>query len=146
MSNLLSEIIRWAKSLKYWEQAILDKILAGETFTEETYQEIYKYLLEDERLIEKSDIERPALRFPDETKIPEERIPQPLRISKISNLQNVNALALGQTLTFGPQLTAIFGANASGKSGYSRVFGCAGFTRGDRKVYLNIPKHEVALK
>ena len=138
MSNLLSEIIRWAKSLKYWEQAILDKILAGETFTEETYQEIYKYLLEDERLIEKSDIERPALRFPDETKIPEERIPQPLRISKISNLQNVNALALGQTLTFGPQLTAIFGANASGKSGYSRVFGCAGFTRGDRKVYPNI--------
>lgn len=138
MSNVLSEIIRWAKSLKYWEQAILDKILAGETFTEETYQEIYKYLLEDERLIEKSDIERPALRFPDETKIPEERIPQPLKISKISNLQNVNALALGQTLTFGPQLTAIFGANASGKSGYSRVFGCAGFTRGDRKVFPNV--------
>ncbi|MBW1698216.1 MAG: hypothetical protein JRK26_15620 [Deltaproteobacteria bacterium] len=45
MSSLLPEIIRWAKSLKYWEQAILDKILAGESFTEETYQELYKYFL-----------------------------------------------------------------------------------------------------
>jgi len=138
MSSLLSEIIRWAKSLKYWEQATLDKILAGEAFTDETYRELYQYLLEDEGLIDKSQKERSGLRFSDETKIPEEAAVQPLRLSKIYNLRNVNALAPGQTLIFGPQLTAIFGGNASGKSGYARVFGCAGFTRGDKKVLPNV--------
>jgi len=138
MSSLLSEIIRWAKSLKNWEQSIFDKILAGEVFSEETYQEIYQYLLEDEGLTDKPDKERPKLRFPVEAKKPDEPISQTLRLSKISNLQNVNALERSQILTFGPQLTSIFGANASGKSGYARVFGCAGFTRGDRKVFPNI--------
>lgn len=124
----------------------MDKILSGETFSEETYQEIFQYFLEDEGLTDKPEKERPKLRFSVETKKPDETISQPLRISKISNLQNVNALAQGQTLTFGPQLTAIFGANASGKSGYSRVFGCAGFTRGDKKVFPNIINGSEALK
>ena len=124
--------------MKYWEQATLDKILAGEAFTGETYQELYQYLLEDEGLTEKLEKERPEIRFSDETKIPEEPALQPLRLSKIYNLQNVNALVPGQSLMFGPQLTAIFGGNASGKSGYARVFGCAGFTRGDRKVLPNV--------
>jgi len=138
MSSLLSDIIRWAKSLKYWEQSILDKILAEELFTEETYQELYRYLLEDAGLDKKSDEPRPELRFFDETNIPEETTPQHSRLTKISNLQNINALTEDQTIPFSPQLTAIFGANASGKSGYARVLGCAGFTRGDRKVFPNV--------
>jgi hypothetical protein len=138
MSSLLSEIIRWAKSPKYWEQAILDKILAGEPFTEETYQELYGYLLEDVGLIKNSDGPRPELRFFEETKVPDETPPQQSRLTKISNLQNINALAKEQTIPFSPQLTAIYGKNASGKSGYARVFGCAGFARGDRKVFPNV--------
>jgi hypothetical protein len=138
MSSLLSDIIRWAKSLKYWEQSILDKILAGEPFTEETYQELYGYLLEDVGLIKKSDEPRPEIRFFDEYQVSEETPPQQSRLTKISNLQNINALAKEQTIPFSPQLTAIYGANASGKSGYARVVGCAGFTRGDRKVFPNV--------
>lgn len=138
MSILMSEIISWAKSLKYWEQAILDKILAGDPFTQETYQELYRYLLEDVELIKKSDQPRPRLRFLDETKIPEKKLPQQSRLTKLSNLQNINALIKDQTIPFSPQLTTIYGANASGKSGYARVFGCAGFTRGDRKVFPNV--------
>ncbi|MFH1943247.1 MAG: AAA family ATPase [bacterium] len=138
MSIGISEILQWAKSLKYWEKATLDKILAGEPFTEETYQILYQYLLEDEGLIRKSDEPRPKLRFLDETKVSEEEPRQKSRITKIANLQNINALAKEQTIPFSPQLTAIYGANASGKSGYARVLGCAGFTRGDRKVFPNV--------
>ena len=54
MLDVMSEIIRWAKSLRYWEQATLDKILGGEPFTDETYQELYGYLLEDAGLRKKS--------------------------------------------------------------------------------------------
>ncbi len=138
MLDVMYEIIQWAKSLKYWEQAILDKILAGEPFTEDTYQEIYGYLLEDVGLSKKSEEPRPELRFFDEAKVPVESRPQQLRLSKISNLQNINALAKDQVIPFSLQLTAIYGANASGKSGYARVLGCAGFTRGDRRVFPNV--------
>jgi hypothetical protein len=41
----------------------------------------------------------------------------PIRLLSISNLQNVNALVPGQTLIFGPQMTAILGGNGSGKWG-----------------------------
>lgn len=138
MLDIMSGIIRWAKSLKYWEQATLDKILGGEPFTNEIYQELYGYFLIDVELRKKSDEPRPELRYLDETMVPEERPPKKLRLTKISNLQNINALAKGQVVPFSPQLTAIYGANASGKSGYSRVFGCVGFTRGDRRVFPNI--------
>ena len=138
MLDVISEIIRWARTLKYWEQLTLDKILGGETFTEETYQEIYTYFLEDVGLQKKPDESRPELKSLDETKIPEETSSKKVRLTKISNLQNINALAKGQEIPFSPQLTAIYGANASGKSGYARVFGCAGFTRGDRQVFPNI--------
>jgi ABC-type lipoprotein export system ATPase subunit len=138
MLNVISEIIRWAKSLKYWEQATLDKILGGEPFTDETYQELYRYFLEDVGLQKKSEGPRPKLQSLDETKIPEKTSPKTIRLSKISNLQNINALVKDQQIPFSPQLTAIYGANASGKSGYARVLGCAGFTRGDRRVFPNI--------
>jgi len=138
MLDVLSEIIKWARSLKYWEQAVLDKILAREPFTDETYQELYGYFLEDVGLRKKSDEPRPELRYLDETKVPEKTPPKKFQLAKISNLQNINALVKDQVIPFSPQLTAIYGANASGKSGYARIFGCAGFTRGDRKVFPNI--------
>jgi len=138
MLDVMSEIIRWSKSLKYWEQITLDKIFEGETFTDETYQEIYGYFLEDIGLEKKSDTSRQNLKSLDKMTVYEEASPKNLQLTKIFNLQNINALAKGQEIPFSPQLTAIYGANASGKSGYARVFGCAGFTRGDRKVFPNI--------
>ena len=54
-----------------------------------------------------------------------------VNLVSISELQGVNALVPHQKLTFGSSLTAIYGENGSGKSGYARVLGCAGFTRGD---------------
>ena len=138
MSDVMAEIIRWAKSLKYWEQATLGRILRGERFTDEAYQEIYGYFLEDVGLQKKSDDPRPELKSLDETNIPAEAPRRTVRLTQISNLQNVNALAKDQVIPFSPQLTAIYGANASGKSGYARVFGCAGFTRGDKQVLPNI--------
>lgn len=138
MSYVMSEIIRWAKSLKYWEQAILNKILGGAQFTDEAYKEIYGYFLEDVGLNSKSDDPRPELKNLDETNIHDGTPGKAVRLTKISKLKNINALAKDQSIPFSPQLTAIYGANASGKSGYARVFGCAGFTRGDRQVFPNV--------
>jgi energy-coupling factor transporter ATP-binding protein EcfA2 len=63
---------------------------------------------------------------------------KPILLKEISGLENVNALVPEQRLTFGEQLTAIFGHNGSGKSGYARMIGAAGFTRGDQEVLPNV--------
>src|SRR5262249_33748477 len=109
----------------------------GKDFVDAEYERLIQYLLEDKKLLEKSDEPRPDLKFLQNEMRETAEENRPVKLISISNLQNVNALALNQTLTFGDELTAIFGANGSGKSGYARVIGCAGFTRGDREVIPN---------
>lgn len=136
MTSVLSELSQWATTLPYWEQAALEKIVGGAKFTDEDYEELLQYLLEDAGLAEPKG-QRPVLHFPKEIDTGA-RPAKPVRLVSISNLRNINALVPGQILTFGPAVTAIYGGNGSGKSGYARVLGCAGFTRGDREVLPDV--------
>ncbi|SHG37832.1 AAA domain-containing protein [Desulfacinum infernum DSM 9756] len=136
--SILTQLSHWATTLPYWEQAALDKIVAGVNFTDEDYDELLQYLLEDAGLT-KPKGQRPTLGFPKDADASAQPA-APVRLIKISNLQNVNALVPGQTLSFGPAMTAVYGGNGSGKSGYARVLGCAGFTRGDREVLPDVTR------
>lgn len=138
MTSVLMELSRWATTLPYWEQAALDKIVAGVNFTDDDYNKLLQYLLEGAELA-KPKGQRPTLRFPKKIDAGAHSA-TPVQLINITNLQNVNALVPGQTLTFGPAVTAIYGGNGSGKSGYARVLGCAGFTRGDRDVLPNVTR------
>ncbi|MCG2767206.1 MAG: AAA family ATPase [Anaerolineae bacterium] len=138
MNRIQVELRRWAPTLDYWEQAALERVVAGVEFSDSDYEDLLRYLLEDAGLLERDGPRRP-LKFPFQEESHPERT-APVRLLKISNLQNVNALVSGQTLTFGSQLTAVFGANGSGKSGYARVLGCAGFTRGDQEVLPDVTR------
>lgn len=137
MANILTELRQWANTLPYWEQAALDKIVAGAQFTDSEYEKMLQYLLEDADLAKPID-QRPELQFLHIATTASQSSARQVKLTKISNLQDVNALVPWQTLTFGPSLTAIFGANASGKSGYARVLGCGGFTRGDKEVLPDV--------
>lgn len=138
MQTIMAKIVEWGKELPYWEQVALDKIIAGEEFTEETYDTLLQLLLEDEGLAEKSCV-RSVPRFYQQTSTPNTEGCK-TRIKKIANLKNINALAENQVLTFNAVLTVIYGQNGSGKSGYARVLGSAGFTRGDREVLPDVTR------
>jgi energy-coupling factor transporter ATP-binding protein EcfA2 len=138
MTNIFQEIGTWANELPYWEQVALDKILSGKVFEENDYKELLQYLLEDEHLVEQTS-ERKLLQFQDSL-LDSLDNNRSITIKQISDLCDVNALVSGQKLTFTPQLTAIYGQNGSGKSGYARVLGSAGFSRGDQDVLPNITK------
>lgn len=137
MSTVQTELIKWAKTLPYWEQAALDKIMSGSSLTNYDYDQLIQYFLEDAGL-EEAVSRRPELRFLEGEEAEKQEKSEPVRLMEISNLNNVNALAAGQTLAFNPTLTVIFGANGSGKSGYARILGCAGFSRGDREVLPDV--------
>ncbi len=111
-------------------------MMSGVSVGDTDYDLLVQYFLEDNGLIEPA-VERPILGFASDVHMQDQDM-QPVTLRAVSNLQYVNALVPGQTLTFCPKLTAIYGANGSGKSGYARVLGSAGFTRGDDEVLPDV--------
>ena len=138
MAGVISEIVGWARSkLKYWEQLALYKVMAGEELNDQAFNDLLHHLLVDSALIpEESD--RADINLEAFEKHVDPIISSNIQLCQIMNFQNVNALVSEQCLPFGPQLTVVFGANGSGKSGYARVLGCAGFMRGEVDVFPNI--------
>lgn len=139
MLSIVTEIKQWANELPYWEQAALDKVLAGGQFSDADYDKLLQYLLEDAGLAERTG-KLPPLQMLKTKTDDTESSGGLIRLEKIFNMNNINALVPGQTLLFCPTLTAIYGATGSGKSGYARVLGCAGFTRGDKEVFPDLTK------
>lgn len=138
MAGVISEIVNWAGlKLKYWEQLALYKIMAGEDFDDQAYKDLLHHLLVDNELIPTDD-ERPEINFDAFETQADQSVSSNIQICEIKNLQNVNALVTEQCLPFGPALTVVFGDNGSGKSGYARILGCAGFIRGEVDVFPNI--------
>jgi len=138
MARVINQIIKWVSQQPYWQQACFDKIFKGQDLSRADYHALLENMLQDGGLLPMPQ-ERPDLSF---YKIAQdssnEKIEEKIIIKELTNLKNINALAEDQRLTFHPQLTVIFGANGSGKSGYARVLGNASFTRGDKDVLPNI--------
>lgn len=139
MPSVIAEIRDWAKALPYWERAVLDKLLNEASFGEGDYEAALKYLLEDAGLAERVG-ERPKLQLLDLETPDREEAHKWVILTRLFNAKNVNALVPGQAIEFCPTLTVLYGANGSGKSGYARVLGCAGFTRGDREVLPDVTR------
>jgi hypothetical protein len=138
MAGVISEIVDWAGSkLKYWEQLALHKIMSGANLDDQAYKDLLQNLYIDFKLISDPG-NRPAINFDAFKKKANQAVSSQIQICEIKNLQNVNALVPEQCLPIGPGLTVVFGANGTGKSGYSRVLGCAGFMRGDAEVLPNV--------
>jgi len=125
----------WAIELPYWEQAALEKILGGVQFKEEDFEDLLNYCMEDAGLRERAGVKRPTLCFSSQP-IGAAK-PKSFRLEALSNLRNVNALAPAQRISFGSQLTLIYGNNGAGKTGYTRPLGCAAFALGERLVLPN---------
>jgi len=137
MANVIDEILEWVSRLEFWEQAAFDLLLSSKDISDKEIDRLVNFLLEDNNL-STSLTPRPDLHFKEYLASRDES--KNYKLNKIQNLQNINALAPDQTLEFGPNLTAIFGTNGSGKSGYSRVLASAGYTRGDEEIIPNITK------
>ncbi len=138
MASVISEIVDWADSkLKYWEQLALHKIMSGAILDDQAYKDLLEELYIDFKL--KPDRgNRLGIDFDAFKKKGTQAVSSNIQICEIKNFQNVNALVPAQCLPIGPALTVVYGANGAGKSGYTRVLGCAGFMRGDVDVLPNV--------
>jgi len=130
---ILDYLWEWTKEYGSWAKLLVKKIINLEdSLSDEELVSVYDEFLNnvfpsDEK--PSVDIERPSLTF-DTTN---------LQLLSMSEIEGVNKLAPGQILDFSNNITVIYGANATGKSGYSRILKTLGLCyQKENKVLCNV--------
>lgn len=135
ISTLENEIISYANGLPYWGVFLSEKIMHGKKITDTELYQAYAYVLEDLGLLPKSD--RPTINLStDSANL--NSVKSDIYLSKLSNIEGVNALSENQQIEFSPNLTVIFGNNGCGKSGYTRLFKRAFYSKTPEDILPNI--------
>ena len=135
--ELTRQILDWLKTQPFWLQYAGKNILRTGEVSDELMANALTYLKEDHGLLP-TPAARPDLAFEEQAgKVDDEA---PLLLEAIKNAVNVNALAEGQSIPIGPQLTLVYGGNGVGKSGYIRIMNNAFSSRGDKTILPNVFK------
>lgn len=119
--SLLTDILVWATAnLLPWQRDALRRLFQQQELTTQDLDDLYAMLKSARAMAD------PGNRQP--VPLAQEHLPAQVAdtasvvLRAVRDLKHVNRIAQGQTLEFSPKgITVIFGGNASGKSGYSRV-------------------------
>lgn len=125
--NIFEALSVWGKTLPSWQHFLLSKLVAAHDLPDEALDEVFSEYLIDQHLAGPV-----AVRVIWDMALPQfqEGAPTVIRtLTAMTSVSGVNALAAGETLSFGPRLTVVYGPNGAGKSGYARVLKSACFTR-----------------
>jgi hypothetical protein len=118
--NLNAELAQWSRSLPLWQQYAVSLLCKHDDLSPEQVKDVCRALLAQHSLGDwESDFTGFVLGARRDAALPPPASPPVLKA--IRNVRGVNALSPGQTLPVSPSLTVVYGANASGKSGYARL-------------------------
>ena len=132
--NVLKEILEWSQSRPEWQRDALRRLVS-------------KGELDDSDISALANLCKSRHGLGDrETPVPlnADHLPKsgaetkPVLLQSLTHHAGVNALAQDQTIQFGPSLTVVYGANAAGKSGYTRILKRACRARGAEEILGNV--------
>ncbi len=140
--TLEEAIQKWVSVLPRWQKHAVSLLNEHATLSDAQVDEVYRLLLADEGLSDTEEL--PEIDVFTMAGGAEEGVPKArFTLAEMRSLRNVNALPEKEVLRFGKALTIVYGANASGKSGYARVLEAAtGSSRSQRQVLPNVYKQE----
>ncbi|MDX6180541.1 AAA family ATPase [Flavobacterium sp. Fl-77] len=135
---ILNDIIDWAENKPVFWQVAIDRLIRNNELTENDIAELKEICKVDYGLSEFAfdEVDFDDLRnFANNSTSSDNVI-----LSKISNVDNVNALSKASELEFAPNgLTIVYGDNGSGKSSYVSILKHACNTRGHKpKINVNL--------
>lgn len=125
--NIFDALSAWGKTLPTWQHFLLSKLVEEVELSDAVLDEVFSEYLIDQNLAGPE-----AVRVAWNLALPQFEPGAPAVVSTLTTMtgvSGVNALAAGETLSFGPKLTVIYGPNGAGKSGYARLLKSACFTR-----------------
>ncbi|MBU6142168.1 AAA family ATPase [Patescibacteria group bacterium] len=119
--TMLEEIVEWSKSLPAWQSDALRRLFLRGKLTEADEAEILAMAKTHHGISQKTVPPAPVV-------LQTSHLPttssaaKPTILLSMKDVKNVNALATGQEISFGPTgLSIVYGGNGTGKSGYARV-------------------------
>ena len=133
-TTVLKEILAWSIGRPAWQRDALKRLVNHGSLGEEDISELATLCKKAHGLAQ----------GPSPVPLTERDLPSPDSISQSVSLRSlthaagVNALAPAQTIAFGPQLTIVYGENAAGKSGYTRILKRACRARGAEEILGNV--------
>ncbi|MBC7389831.1 MAG: AAA family ATPase [Opitutaceae bacterium] len=133
--SLETEIKKFANSLPYWAKFLAEKKLSGSGISDADIESSYLYLLEELQLVEESG--RPEILI-NYNPANAGNYKSDLSIKRLENVEGVNALIEKQTIEFNPNLTVIYGANGTGKSGYTRLLKKVFYSKSPEEILHNV--------
>ncbi len=132
-ASVLAEILRWSGERPAWQQDALRRIFLSGALTGKDIADLVEIVKATHGLSDP----RPAVPL-DSSHVAAGANAAPVRIVRVTHHEGVNALASEQTLSFGPALTVVYGNNAAGKSGYTRILKQACRSRSSEGVIGNV--------
>lgn len=133
--TLETEVKKFAEGLLYWAKYIAGNILSGNVISDNHIDISYSYLLEELKLKEATKKIDISINY----KTSNAGIyKSDLLFTKLENVEGVNALIEYQTIEFSPNLTIIYGANGSGKSGYVRLLKNVFYSKAREEILQNV--------
>ena len=132
--SILDEILEWSLTRPLWQRDALRRLIMKGELEETDIKELTNLCKSQHGLGYKNQ--------PDP--LDAKHLPQSGAMKKTVSLESlthhagVNALAHDQTIEFGPHLTVVYGANAAGKSGYTRILKRACRARGAEDILGNV--------
>ncbi len=135
IATLDTEVKGFANGLSYWTKYLAEKILAGNAITDIEINTAYSFLLEELTLIPTTNKPDISINY-NGGNLGNYKLD--LLFSKLENVEGVNALTENQVIDFSPNLTIIYGANGSGKSGYVRLLKKVFYSKTPEDIVHNI--------
>jgi energy-coupling factor transporter ATP-binding protein EcfA2 len=135
IETLETEVKKFADGLPYWAKYLAERILSGNIISDNDINASYSYLLEGLQLSNK--INKPEITI-NYNAANAGHYKSDLFLTKLENVEGVNALTENQIIEFSPNLTIIYGSNGSGKSGYVRLFKNVFYSKAPEDILQNI--------
>ena len=113
-------LVNWANSRDHWVRLLIAVVLAARRgLSEDVIRKFYEHLLREKELAAAGGepVSVPAIQHDGKSGDPEKA----LRLTKLSGVANVNALAADQEIVFHPRMTVLYGETGAGKTGYVRI-------------------------
>ena len=132
--DVLAEILTWSKHRPLWQRDALRRLVLTGALDDADIASLGEICKSTHGLTGQQQV----------TPLAKEHLPSNssnagrVNVHSIFHKRGVNALAEDQTLKFGSQLTIVYGDNAAGKSGYTRILKSACRTRGVEPILGNV--------
>src|SRR5579885_480117 len=133
-NDLPAEILRWSQGRPAWQRDALRRLFSAGGVTRKDVDDLVSICKSERCLIEHAP---PKLLAGDHLAIKSAGA-EAVSMVSVTHHRGANALAAEQTITFGPQLTIVYGHNAAGKSGYTRILKQACRSRASEEIFGNL--------